>query len=64
MRYRFGDIPSGLSSALAANPGAMARYAALTDEQRAMVVARAAGVSPRRELNAMVQELTSGSFPQ
>ncbi|MGI6028520.1 MAG: hypothetical protein ACOX81_03805 [Candidatus Heteroscillospira sp.] len=64
MKYEFGDIPMGLGMALAANVGALERYSALTDEQRAMVVARAAGVTSRSEMNAMVQELTVGKFPQ
>ena len=40
MKHEFGDIPIGLGMALAANVGALERYSALTDEQRAMVVAR------------------------
>ena len=64
MKHEFGDIPIGLGMALAANVGAMERYSALTDEQRAMVVARASGVTSRREMDAMVQELTVGKFPQ
>ena len=64
MKHEFGDIPIGLGMTLAANVGAMERYSALTDEQRAMVVARASGVTSRREMDAMVQELTVGKFPQ
>ena len=64
MKNEFGDIPIGLSMALAGNVGALERYSALTDEQRAMVIARASGVSSRKEMNAMIQELTVGKFPQ
>ena len=64
MKHEFGDIPLGLSMALANNVGALERYSALTDEQRAMVVARAAGVTSKSEMNAMVQEITVGKFPQ
>ena len=64
MKHEFGDIPQGLSMALARNVGALERYSALTDEQRAMVVARAAGVKSKSEMNAMVQEITEGHYPQ
>jgi len=64
MKHEFGDIPLGLGMALAQNVGALERYSALTDEQRAMVVARAAGVKSKSEMNAMVQEITVGKFPQ
>ena len=64
MKHEFGDIPQGLSMALARNVGALERYSALTDEQRAMVVARAAGAKSKSEMEAMVQELTVGKFPQ
>ena len=63
MKYEFGDIPIGLSSALAENVGALERYSALTDEQRAIVVAKASGATSRAELNSMVQELTIGKYP-
>lgn len=64
MKNEFGDVPIGLGMALAANVGALERYSAMTDEQRAMVVARASGVNSRREMDQMVQEFTMGKFPQ
>lgn len=64
MKYEFNEIPLGLSRALSANVGALERYSALNDAQRAVVVARASGVSSRREMDAVVQELTMGKAPQ
>lgn len=63
MNSDFRDIPQGLSMALIANSAAMEQYSSLTDDQRAMLVARASGVSSKREMNQMVQELTMGKFP-
>lgn len=63
MRSQFSDIPQGLGSALLANSVALERYSALTEDERATIVAKAAGVTSKREMRQMVQELTMGSAP-
>ncbi len=53
-------LPLGLGMALAQNPAAMQRFAALPPAQRQAVIARAHAVSSRREMQALVAALARG----
>lgn len=52
------DIPIGLMMTLAENEQAMRRFAALSDEARAQVVAQAGQAASRDEMQAIVRGLS------
>lgn len=55
-------LPLGLAMALAQNPGAMERFAAMDDAAKADLVARAKNISSKSEMQRLVQSLgDSGS---
>ena len=49
------DLPIGLTMALAENEQAMRRFAALSDEARAQVIAQAAQAASQDEMQALVR---------
>ncbi len=53
-------LPLGLGMALAQNPAAMQRFAAMPPAQQQAVIARAHAVSSRREMQTLVASLVRG----
>lgn len=54
-----GDVPLGFGFALAQDPGAMERFAALTEAEREALLNRARSVSSKEEMRALVRQLTA-----
>lgn len=54
------ELPLGLGMAFAQNPAAMARFTAMSETERQAVIDAAHGVQSKKEMNALVQKLTSG----
>ncbi len=52
------DIPVGLMMTLAENEQAMRRFATLSEQDRAQVVARAGQAASRDEMQSIVRELS------
>ncbi len=51
------DLPIGFTMALAENEPAMRRFAGLSDDARAQIVAQARQAGSRKEMRAIVQSL-------
>ena len=56
-----GDMPLGFGLALAQDPGAMERFAALTESERQAFLNRARAVSSKGEMQALVSQLSAQS---
>lgn len=54
-----GDVPLGFGFALAQDPGAMERFAALTEAERQAYLDRARAVSSKGEMQALVSQLSA-----
>ena len=54
-----GDVPLGFGFALAQDPGAMERFAALNEAERQAYLDRARAVSSKREMQALVSQLSA-----
>ena len=54
-----GDVPLGFGFALAQDPGAMERFAALTEAERQAFLNRARAVSSKGEMQALVSQLSA-----
>ena len=54
-----GDVPLGFGFALAQDPGAMERFAALTEGERQAFLNRARSVSSKGEMQALVSQLSA-----
>ena len=52
-----GDVPLGFGFALAQDPGAMERFAALSEAERQAFLNRARAVSSKGEMQALVSQL-------
>ena len=57
------ELPLGFSMALAMNERAMERYAGMTAEEKAQVVARCRAVESKAEMQGIVEELGSKNSP-
>lgn len=56
-------MPLGFGMALAMQPGGMEAFAALTEAQKQAYIERARNAKSKREMGAIVQELTdSGTY--
>ena len=51
------EIPQGLGMALARDPDAMARFGALSEEERQSVIDSAHAVQSKQEMQALVERL-------
>lgn len=56
----FAGIPMGLSMALAQNPEAMSRFAALSEEEKRRVIQHTHEIGSKREMRAFVDSLFKG----
>ncbi|MDO4269448.1 MAG: hypothetical protein Q4C72_00870 [Eubacteriales bacterium] len=56
-----GELPLGLGMALAQHPGAMARFASLSEQEQNAVIAQAHQVQSRGEMRALVDGLSQNS---
>ena len=54
-----GDVPLGFGFALAQDPGAMERFAALSEAERQALLTRARAVSSKWEMQALVSQLSA-----
>ena len=54
-----GDVPLGFGFALAQDPGAMERFAALTEAERQAYLDRTRAVSSKGEMQALVSQLSA-----
>lgn len=54
-----GDVPLGFGFALAQDPGAMERFAALSEAERKAFLNRARAVSSKGEMQALVSQLSA-----
>ena len=54
-----GDVPLGFGFALAQDPGAMERFAALSEAERQAFLTRARAVSSKGEMQALVSQLSA-----
>ncbi|MCF2661839.1 hypothetical protein [Pseudoflavonifractor phocaeensis] len=54
-----GDVPLGFGFALAQDPGAMERFAALTEAERQAYLDKARAVSSKGEMQALVSQLSA-----
>ena len=54
-----GELPLGFGFALAQDPGAMERFAALTEAERQAYLDRARAVSSKGEMQALVSQLSA-----
>ncbi len=54
-----GDVPLGFGFALAQDPGAMERFAALSEAERQAFLNRARAVSSKGEMQALVSQLSA-----
>lgn len=55
------EMPLGFSFALAQNPEAMQRFSALSQPERERILQKAHSVSSKREMQALVSELSAQS---
>lgn len=56
-----GDLPLGFCFALAQDPGAMTKYAALSDDKKDMLLNKAHAVSSKDEMQALIRHFLSAS---
>lgn len=56
-----GDLPLGFAFALAQNPDAMKQFSSLTEAGQAEVLQRAHGVASKKEMQSLVNDLTTQS---
>ena len=54
-----GDVPLGFGFALAQNPGAMERFAAMSEAERQAFLNRTRAVSSKGEMQALVSQLSA-----
>lgn len=54
-----GDVPLGFGFALAQDPGAMERFAALSEAERQAFLNRARAASSKGEMQALVSQLSA-----
>ena len=54
-----GELPLGFGFALAQDPGAMERFAALTEAERQAYLDKACAVSSKGEMQALVSQLSA-----
>ena len=54
-----GDVSLGFGFALAQDPGAMERFAALSEAERQALLTRARAVSSKGEMQALVSQLSA-----